>query len=113
VKKLGRCAGSRTPRTSRPADCEPTAIECRQRIGFGFDLGRGRDGRAAGRSARGAAGVPSAGVDRAAGSPGLPWERAATTTALAVTIASAAPSHGRAPQTRDRGSEPILKRLRP
>jgi hypothetical protein len=32
VKKLGRCAGSRTPRTSRPAECEPTAREARHRI---------------------------------------------------------------------------------
>ena len=67
VKNSGRSAGSRTPRTSLPAVCEPTASERRQRIGCGLGgSGFGRTGLISG--AVGTAGSSASGGGSAAGS---------------------------------------------
>ena len=112
VKKLGRSAGSWTPPTRRPAECEPSAIEERQRIGLGLER-RGERGAGAVAGvgvgvARGAAGVSSGGRGLTRG-PSAPRTAYATaTTALAVKIKTAAPIQNRTWQTVDRGSERIL-----
>ena len=102
VKNARRSAGSLTPRTSRPAEGEPTATDERQRIGLAR-RDRGARSRAGG-STRGA--TCDAGGDT--GEDGAPSVTRRAATAATVASASAAPITGRTPGSLARGGERIL-----